>query len=64
MMKFLRKYTKHMLVVVTIGILVSWLLGSTLPALLSPDPGTLTVGQAFGARYLKGSLHHQSRRDA
>ena len=48
MMKFLRKYTKHMLVFVTIGILVSWLLGSTLPSLLSPNPGVVTVGQAFG----------------
>ena len=48
MMKFLRKYTKHMLVFVTVGILVSWLLGSTLPAMLRPDPGDEVIGQAFG----------------
>lgn len=48
MMKFFRKYTKHLLVFLVIGILVSWLLGSSLQAILQTDPGASVVGSAFG----------------
>ena len=48
MLKFFRKYTKHLLVAVTILILISWLLGSTLSALLRPKPGMEIIATAYG----------------
>ncbi len=48
MLKFLRRYTKHLLVGVTILILVSWLLGSTLTEMLAPDESNEVIARAFG----------------
>jgi len=50
MMKFFRKYTKHLLVAVVISILISWLLGSSLEAMLSPDPDADVIGSALGEK--------------
>ncbi len=49
MMKWLRKYNRQLLAIVTALILVSWLIGEPLRDFLMPDPARFVIGSAFGA---------------
>lgn len=48
MMKLFRKYNKQLLAVFAAALLIAWLGGSALTALLDPDPGSRVVATACG----------------
>lgn len=48
MMKFLRKYNKHLLAIFMAGLLVAWLTGEALRQLLTPDETAQVVARVYG----------------
>jgi hypothetical protein len=56
MLRFLRKYMRHILVVAMALLLVSWLGGSSLRYLLTKDLTTAVIGKAFGKDITRADL--------
>ena len=54
MMKFFRKYNKHLLAVFMALLLVIWLGGSALEQMFQPDPGKQVIGTAVTGKVTEG----------
>jgi len=50
MMKFFRKYNKHLLAIFMALLLVIWLGGDAIQAFVTPDPGKRVIGSAIGGK--------------
>jgi len=55
-MKLLREYNRQILAVVVVFILIAWLLGDSLRAILTPDPSKAKIGTAFGQTITNADL--------
>jgi hypothetical protein len=56
MLRFLRKYMRHILVVAMALLLVSWLGGTSLRYMLTKDVTTAVIGKAFGKEITRADL--------